>query len=268
MSISMLLIYLAVGSVVGLLAGLLGVGGGTVIVPVLVFMFNRQGLPADQIMQLALATSLASIAFTSVSSALSHHRHGAVDWRIVKRMTPGIVLGTFGGSVVVSRVFSSGFLQAFFAVFLLLVSLNMLSGKKPKPSRQLPGPLGLTAVGGGIGVASSMAGIGGGSLTVPFLMWCNVTGHRAVATSAAVGFPLAVAGALGFSLTNLGHPGLPAWSVGFVYLPALLGIVCASVLTAPLGAKLAHSLPVARLKRVFAVFLVLIAVRMAWDLLA
>lgn len=267
MSLEIALMYLAVGLIAGLLAGLLGVGGGLIIVPMLVFCFIKQGVAPEVLMHLALGTSLASIIFTSISSALSHHRRGAVAWDIVRRIVFGILIGTFLGTMVASRL-STGFLQAFFCLFLYAVATQMILNKKPKASREMPGNVGMFGVGNVIGVASALVGIGGGTLSVPFMIWCNVAAHRAIGTSAAIGFPIAVAGALGYIVNNLQATGLPAYSLGYVYLPALLFIVCFSVLTAPLGARLAHALPVDKLKRIFALFLYVVATRMAWGLFA
>lgn len=258
---------MAVGLIAGILAGLLGVGGGLVIVPMLVFCFVKQGLQPEAIMHLALGTSLASIMFTSISSFMSHHRRGAVDWAIVRRIVPGILIGTFLGTFVASRL-STNFLKGFFAVFLYSVATQMIFNKKPKPSRGIPDNTGMTCVGGGIGVASALVGIGGGSLSVPFMLWWNVAAHRAIGTSAAIGFPIAIAGAIGYIINGLKAASLPTYCLGYVYLPALAGIAVASVLSAPLGAKLAHALPVNQLKRIFAIFLYLIATKMAWGLIA
>lgn len=260
------LMYLSVGLVAGVLAGLLGVGGGLVIVPMLVYCFTRQGMPNDLIMHLSLGTSMASIVFTSVSSFMSHHKHGAVEWSIVRRIVPGILIGTFFGSYIASML-STGFLKGFFCVFLYYVATQMVLDKKPKPSRDFPGNAGMFGVGSIIGVISSLVGIGGGSLSVPFMLWCNLAAHRAIGTSAAIGFPIAIAGSVGYIINGLKAGGLPEYSAGYVYLPALVFIVCASVLTAPLGAKLAHALPVAKLKRIFAILLYIVATKMAWGLL-
>ena len=267
MSLEIAIMYLAVGLIAGLLAGLLGVGGGLVIVPMLVFCFGRQPeISSELIMHLALGTSLASIMFTSISSFMAHHKRGAVDWPIVKRIVPGILIGTFLGTFVASRL-STGFLKGFFCVFLYAVATQMILNKKPKASRELPGNAGMFGVGSTIGVASALVGIGGGSLSVPFMIWCNVAAHRAIGTSAAIGFPIAIAGALGYVINNLHAANLPPYSIGYVYLPALLFIVCFSVLTAPLGAKLAHALPVDKLKRIFALFLYAVATKMVWGLI-
>lgn len=266
MSVEIIVMYLAVGLIAGVLAGLLGVGGGVVIVPMLVFCFTKQGINPEQIMHMALGTSLASIIFTSISSFMSHHRRGAVEWSIVKRIVPGILVGTFGGTFIASRL-STGFLKGFFCIFLYTVATQMLLNKKPKASRNLPATPGMFGVGSVVGVVSALVGIGGGSLSVPFMLWCNVTAHRAIGTSAAIGFPIAIAGAVGYIVNNLHSVGLPPYSLGFVYLPALVGIVVSSVFTAPLGVKLAHSLPVDKLKRIFAVFLYVVATKMVWSLL-
>lgn len=263
--LTILAVYLGVGVVAGILAGLLGIGGGLVIVPMLVFCFTLQGVSHETIMHLALGTSMASIIFTAVSSFLAHHRRGAVHWDIVKRVTVGILTGTFLGSCIAARM-STDYLKGFFVVFLYYVASQMLTNKKPKPSRGLPGAVGMFGAGNAIGVVSSLVGIGGGTLSVPFMVWCNIPVHHAIGTSAAIGFPIAIAGTVGYVVNGLNVIGLPELSIGYVYLPALVGIVAASVLTAPLGVRLAHSLPVDRLKRVFAVLLLLVGTRMLYDL--
>jgi len=260
-----ILAYIVVGVLTGLLAGLLGVGGGLVIVPLLVFCFTQQSMPQDVIMHLALGTSLATIVFTSVSSFTAHHRRGGVDWRAFRRIVPGIVLGTLSGTVVASSL-PTGPLKGLFACFLLFVAVQMLIDKKPRPSRDLPGWWPMSAVGAVIGFVSSLVGIGGGTLSVPFLIWCQLTVHRAIGTSAAIGFPIAVAGSLGYLANGWGDPQLPAGAVGYVYVPALLCIAATSVLVAPLGVRLAHTLPVRPLRRAFAVLLVVLAARMLWSL--
>jgi uncharacterized membrane protein YfcA len=256
-----ILIYCAVGAVAGVLAGLLGVGGGLVIVPMLVFAFNLQEIPADITMHLALGTSLSSIIFTSISSCMAHHRRRAVHWDIVRRIVIGILIGTFLGSCFAS-ILSTNILKALFVVFLYFVSVQLLTNRKPKASRELPRRTGMFITGNAIGFISSLVGIGGGSLSVPFLVWCNVVVHHAIGTSAAIGLPIAVAGTAGYIFNGWGIPGLPDYSVGYVYLPALFGIAAISVLTAPLGARLAHSLPVDRLKKIFGILLIIVATRM------
>ncbi len=261
--LTIIALYLALGAGAGLLAGLLGIGGGLVIVPMLLFAFSRQGLAGEHLMHLALGTSLASIIFTALSSFMAHHKRGAVRWAVVRRISPGILLGTLSGTFLAATL-STAFLKIFFALFLYFVAWQMLSGRKPRPGRELPGTPGMLGVGGGIGILSSLVGIGGGTLSVPFMLWCNIGLHQAIGTSAAIGFPIAVAGALGYAANGWAVAGLPTWSLGFIYLPALAGIVTASVLTAPLGVQLAHSLPVAGLKKIFALLLLAVATRMLW----
>jgi len=256
-----LLSYLALGACAGFLAGLLGVGGGLIIVPVLTFLFTAQGLPAPIILHLALGTSLASIMFTSFSSLHAHHARGAVNWQIFRRITPGIIAGTFLGAWVAAQL-TTRFLKGFFIGFLYYVALQMLVNAKPKPTRQLPAKAGMFGIGSLIGGVSSLVGIGGGSMSVPFMVWCNVSMHNAIGTSAAIGFPIALAGAIGYMVNGLVATNLPSSSLGYVYLPALFGISLISILTAPLGARLAHVLPVPGLKKAFAVLLVLMGTRM------
>lgn len=256
---------LVLGLVAGFIAGLLGVGGGLVMVPVLVVLFAQQGFDPAWHMHLALGTSLAVIVLTSISSLLAHHAHGAVRWDTVRRISPGIALGTLMGAFV-ARYLSDFGLRLFFIAFLFYAATQMWLEYKPKPHRELPGWPGMTAVGTVIGAVSSWVGIGGGTLSVPFQLWCNVGLHQAIGTSAAIGFPLAVAGAAGYALAGQDVAGLPSWSVGFIYLPALAGIAAASGLMAPLGARLAHRLPVKRLKRIFALLLYALGLRMAWAL--
>lgn len=255
------LAYLALGGVVGLLAGLLGIGGGGIMVPVLTSLFLIQGVAHEHIAHLALGTSLAAIVPSSLSSLLTHHRHAAVRWDVVRFITPGILIGTFLATFL-AALMPTRALAIFFAGFMVLMSLQMLANLKPAPSRVLPGPLGISAAGLGIGGVSALVAIGGGAMTVPFLTWCNVKVQHAIGTSAAVGMPIALAGALGYLVNGWGSSGLPAGALGYVYLPAFLLMAPLSILTAPLGARLAHRLPVATLKRVFAVMLMILAIHM------
>ncbi|BBO84355.1 UPF0721 transmembrane protein [Desulfosarcina ovata subsp. sediminis] len=263
---TILLMYILVGAVAGILAGLLGIGGGLVIVPLLVFCFVRQGIPDAVIMHLALGTSLASIMFTAVSSFRAHHKRGAVHWNVVRKIVIGIFSGTFIGSCIAAQL-STRFLKVFFVIFLYYVATQMLTNKKPKPSRQIPGHAAMFGVGNVIGIVSSLVGIGGGTLSVPFMLWCNMPVHHAIGTSAAIGFPIAIAGTIGYVYNGFNAAELPTYSLGYVYLPALVGIVLTSVVTAPLGVRLAHSLPVDRLKRVFAILLLVVGTRMLIGIL-
>jgi len=262
---ALLAAYGGLGLVAGFVAGLFGVGGGLIIVPVLIMMLHAQELAAGMEPQLALGTSLASILFTSLSSVSAHHRHGAVEWPLVRRITPGIVLGTLLGAMLAAQM-SAWVLKVFFVAFLFYAAIQMWLDFKPAPHRNLPGRSGTTLAGGAIGAVSSWVGIGGGALSVPFMLWHNVNLHRAIATSSAIGFPIAIAGALGYVLGGWGVSGRPAGSLGFVYLPALAGIALGSVLTAPFGARTAHRTPVRPLKRIFALLLLVLALRMVSDL--
>lgn len=259
--------YLATGIVAGFFAGLLGVGGGVIMVPALAMTLGAAGLPADYLLQAALGTSMAAILFTSLSSLRTHHRHGAVLWPVVKDFTPGVLLGTALGTLLARQV-STQALAIFFAAFMVFVAVQMSLGLRPQPQRALPGRLGVAAAGGAIGAVSALAAIGGGAMTVPFLTWCNVPLRQAVGTSAAVGFPIALGGTLGYVLNGLAVGALPAGSLGFVHLPALLWVAAASTLVAPLGARLAHRLPAALLRRVFAGLLIVLAAKMLWSLFA
>ena len=261
MTIEWILAYLALGAFVGFFAGFLGVGGGGIMVPMLTTMFALQEFPREHLVHVALGTSMAAIVMTSVSSLRAHHAHGAVRWDIVRNITPGVLLGTFGGTFLASSVDNAP-LAIFFACFMAYVSFQMILNVKPKPSRNLPGPVGLASVGGGIGLISALVAIGGGSLSVPFMTWCNVKMQNAIGTSAAIGLPIALAGALGYLINGWNSTHLPEWSIGYVYLPALVLISLVSTFTAPMGARLAHRLPVATLKKIFAAVLVLLSAKM------
>ncbi|MDY6829282.1 MAG: sulfite exporter TauE/SafE family protein [Pseudomonadota bacterium] len=252
-----LVLFLAVGAVAGLLAGLFGIGGGLIIVPTLIHVFRLQGLSEGLLTHLAVGSSLATIVVTSISSVRSHHRHGAVRWELFRRFAPGLCVGVWLGVQTAGRL-SGATLQMLIGVFCLVVGAQMVLALQPKPSRQLPGTFGLASVGGGVGYLSALFGIGGGSLTVPFLSWCNVRMQQAVATSAACGLPIAMIGALTYLLEGWGRTGLPAYSSGFVYWPAVLGIALTSTYFARHGARLAHHLSPPRLKQAFGVLLLAI----------
>ncbi|EGV35300.1 membrane lipoprotein [Neisseria weaveri ATCC 51223] len=263
-----IIMMLAVGYLTGLIAGIFGVGGGTILVPLVLWILQMQGLDGIAYAQhLAIGTTFAVMVFTSFSSMYSQHKKQAVDWEILKSMIPGTLLGVAGGAVVAQYLPKTG-LQIFFTVFIFILAVRALMGVKPKPSRQLPGKKGLFGIGGLFGVLSSWIGIGGGSLTVPYLTFCNVPVHRAVGTSAALGWPIAVAGAIGYWLAGLNAEGLPESASGFIYLPAVLVLAFATIIAAPTGVKLSHKLPADKLKKGFGLLLLLIAVRMAWKIIA
>jgi uncharacterized membrane protein YfcA len=263
--------YLAIGVAAGFLAGLFGIGGGMVMVPMLVFVFTAKGFPAEHMMHLSLATAMATIVFTSLSSVRAHHGHGAVDWRVARAMAPGIVAGALAASIAAGYVPTRP-LAIFFTGFMFYAATQMLFEAKPKASRQLPGAAGLFGAGAVIGGFSSVLAAGGAFLSIPFLAWCNLPLKRAIGTAAANGFPIAVAGTAGYVLNGLrieGPPaggGLPDGCLGYVYLPALAIIVAASMPLAPVGARLAHRLPVRRLRAVFALMLFAIGLRMLANL--
>ena len=265
MTWTMLLALAGMGVVAGILAGLLGVGGGLILVPVLVWVMEGSGMHAH-VQHMALGTSLAVMVFTSFASVRAHHQHGAVDWAIVRRFAPPIVLGTLLGTQVAGWL-PSRELRWFFVLYAYVIAVQMLLDAKPKGGRALPGVLGLSGVGGLIGLISSFVGIGGGSMSVPFMTWCNVPMQRAIATSAALGWPIALSGTLGYMLSGWGRTGLPAYSAGFVYLPAVATLCLITMRTAPIGARLAHRLPVAKLKKAFAGVMILTATQLLWKLL-
>ena len=253
--------YLMLGAFAGTVAGLLGVGGGLIIVPVLIILFSQFHFPAEFVVHIAVGTSLASIVMTSLSSTWAHHQHAAVLWPVAWRLAPGIVVGAFIGAAI-ADVMKAGSLRTFFGLFELLVAIQMMLNVKPAAHRQLPGNLGISTAGSAIGIISAIVGIGGGTLTVPFLVWCNTGMRKAVATSAACGLPIAIAGSSAYILTGLNEVNLPDATIGYIYLPAFAGIVVTSMLFAPIGAKLAHRLPVVTLKKIFAVLLLVLGLRM------
>ncbi|AZY49453.1 hypothetical protein C0J09_10110 [Bordetella avium] len=262
MDMTLMICLLGLGGLVGFAAGLLGIGGGMLLVPFLTMLFTWQGMPGDLVVHVAIATSMTSILFTSLSSMRAHQKKGTINWKIVMTMAPGIIVGGLLSGGAVFAAISTAWLSLFFAVFVAYSGWNMLRSKKPKPSRQMPGVAGTSAVGAVIGFASGLVGAGGGFLSVPFMVWCNVALHSAVATSAALGFPIALANSIGYVFSglaeNVDQPGM----LGFIYWPGLLALICTSVLTAPMGARMAYRLPVATLKKVFAGLLFLLAAYM------
>lgn len=255
-----ILTYVVTGAIVGIAAGLLGIGGGLLIVPVLSTAF-LYFLDISEVVHLAIGTSLATIVVTSFSSARAHHGHGAVRWDAFKLLTIGVLLGAFIGGWS-SQFIASNVLGQIFGILELLIAINMLLNLKPSPNRQLPGLVGNTTAGTVIGSLSSLVGIGGGTLTTPYLVWNNISMHQAIATSTAVSIPVAIAGTIGYLIAGLDATNLPPLASGYVYWPAFFGIVIASYFTAPIGAKWAHQLPVKTLKRGFGIFLIILAIKM------
>jgi uncharacterized protein len=264
MDISLIVALLALGAIGGFSAGLLGIGGGMIQVPFITMILTAKHFPADVVIHMAIATSLASIVFTSISSVRAHHRRGAVLWPVVKLLTPGILVGSWIGPWIGAQM-NSSVLALFFAVFVGFSATQMLLDKKPAATRELPGAPGMFGTGAVIGIFAGLVGAGGGFISVPFMTWCNVRIHNAVATSAALGFPIALTGTLANIYYGSGIPNLPTGALGFIYLPALLVVSLASVMTAPFGVKAAHGLPVKTLKKVFALTLYAIAAYMFYK---
>ena len=255
---------LLLGSVTGFLAGLLGIGGGMLMVPFVTLLLSSKAVPPQYVVKMAVATSLATILFTSISSVRAHHQRGAVRWDVARLLAPGIVLGSLIGAQI-AKALPSQALALLFAVFISFSATRTFLKKAPKPSRQLPGTAGMLGAGGLIGGLSALVGAGGAFVSVPFMTARNVPIHNAVATSAALGMPIAFGGTVGYVYAGWFLPDMPAGTLGFIYLPALLTIAAASVLTAPLGARAAHRLNVEQLQRAFAVLLYALAGYMAYK---
>lgn len=253
------------GCATGFAAGLLGIGGGMLLVPFLTLLLTWQKLPLELVVHAAIATSMASILFTSVSSVIAHNKKGAVRWDIVAALTPGIVIGGLIAGGAIFSFLKTGWLALFFAVFVGYSAFQMLVDKKPKASRQMPGKVGTVGAGGTIGFVSGLVGAGGGFISVPFMLFCNVPLHQAVGTSAALGFPIALANTIGYVWSGWDKPGLPFEMVGYIYWPALIVLAICSVFLAPVGARAAHNLPVKTLKRIFAFLLFGLAAYMAFK---
>ncbi|RTZ40932.1 sulfite exporter TauE/SafE family protein [Candidimonas sp. SYP-B2681] len=254
-----------IGAMVGFAAGLLGIGGGMILVPFLTMLFPLYGVPDQFIVHAAIATSMTTIIFTSVSSMRAHHAKGAIRWDIVSVMAPGMIIGGLLSGGAVFSYLSGGWLALIFAAFVAYSGAKMLSGKPPKAGRTMPGKAVTAGVGAGIGFASGLLGAGGGFLSVPFMARSNVSMHNAVATSAALGFFIAIANSAGYIYSGFhevaGHDGM----LGYIYWPALIVLSAMSVLTAPFGARCAHRLPVKTLKRVFACLLFVLAAYMLYE---
>jgi uncharacterized membrane protein YfcA len=258
--------YLIIGVLAGFLAGLLGIGGGALIVPLLVFVFTAQGFPPEHLLHVALGTAMASIVFTSLSSMRAHDAHGAVDWRIARALAPGLLAGSFGAALLAGLIPTRP-LAMLFTALVVFVGTQLLLDLKPRNTRELPASAGLFLAGTVIGGVSSLAAAGGAFLAIPFLAWCNVPLRRAIGTASATGFPIAVAGSAGYIAQGWRVAGLPEASLGYVHLPALGAVAMMSMLAAPFGARLAHRMPVKRLRMVFALMFYALAVRMLAGLL-
>jgi uncharacterized membrane protein YfcA len=261
LEIEWVLLFLLLGSFVGFMAGLLGIGGGGIMVPVLTSIFLLQGIPLENVVHLALGTSMASIIATSISSLRAHHSKGAVLWEVFKSMAPGIMIGSFLATLFVSHI-SSFYLALFFSIFMAYVAIQMFLNKKPKATRGLANNTGLLIAGTGIGAISAIVSIGGGSLTVPYLIRQNIDIKKAIGTSATIGLPISIAGTLGYVINGWESYSMGSYTFGYVYLPAVLLISIASFFTAPFGAKLAHKLNISTLKKVFSLLLIILSIKM------
>ncbi len=253
--------YAAAGAFVGFLAGLLGIGGGMTLVPILSALFSAQAFAPAYTVHLALGTAMASIVFTSSASVRAHHQRRAVDWAIVRLLAPGMVIGSLL-STLASGLIPQRALALAFAAIVYAGALQMLFGGRPSATRGLPGTPALLGIGAAIGVVCGLVSAGGAFLTVPLMLYCGVPLVTAIGTAAALGIPTAVIGTAGFIASGWRIDGLPDAALGFLFLPALAALVAGSVLTAPLGARLAHRLPVVTLKRIFALLLFALATRM------
>ncbi|MBU6224371.1 MAG: sulfite exporter TauE/SafE family protein [Burkholderiales bacterium] len=261
----LLLELAALGVCSGFLAGLLGIGGGMVMVPFLSILLVQRGVDDNLAVKMAIATSMATIIFTSISSVRAHHKRGTVRWDLVRGLAPGIVIGSLAGSMAVFAFLKGSYLAIFFGLFVSFSATQMFLDKKPAPSHQVPGTVGLLGAGSAMGFFSGLVGAGGAFISVPFMTWCNVLIHNAVATSAALGFPIAVANVVGYILAGSKVEGLPHDAFSYIWVPALAVIALCSVLTAPLGAKAAHQLPVKKLRRTFASVLYVLAAYMFYK---
>jgi len=255
------LFLLAMGAVAGMFAGLLGIGGGIIIVPVLAMVFTSQGVSIDVLMHVAIGTSLATIVITSISSIRAHHKHQAINWPVVRVIAIGVFIGGLIGAII-AKIIPGKDLKLIFSIFMFLIAAQMYLGNRAKAHRTLPEKTGMIFAGISIGMIASLMGVGGGSMSVPFFTWCSMNIRKAVATSSAIGFPIAVSGTIGFIVTGWSVPGRPVMSFGYVNLPAFFSIVVASVLFAPLGAWVAHRISPVILKRIFAGFLLILGIRM------
>jgi uncharacterized membrane protein YfcA len=258
-----LFVFPLIGVFAGVLAGLFGIGGGLIIVPALhyVFLTMDLGVPESSRMHFAIGSSLAVIVFTALSSARAHQARGAVAWPAVARLLPGVLLGGLIGAFIADAM-SNRTLQATFGAFVIVIALYIVIGYRPPPGRRLPGPGVTFAAGVVIGAISALAGIGGGVMVVSFMLWSATPLRGAVGTAAACTLPVALAGAIGFAWTGWGGDPAPRWSTGYIFWPAVVGISIGSMALAPVGAWLAHTLPVKKLRQAFAVLLIVMGARM------
>ena len=261
-SLDLAFFLLLLGAMGGFLAGLLGIGGVMNLVPFLTLLFIWKGMPMELVVHSCISTSMAMICLTSLSSMFAHHKRRGILWPVVAALVPGVIVGGLLSGGVVFSFITAAWLALILSLFMACSAYNMASNKKPKPSRQLPGFVGISSMGGVIGFVSGLVGAGGGFLTVPFLVWCNVNIRNAVSTSAALGFPIALANSTGFIFSGIKEIGMQPGMLGYVYWPALLVLISTSMIMAPVGAKYAHTWPIGRIKKIFAGLLAFICVYM------
>jgi uncharacterized membrane protein YfcA len=257
----MLLGYISLGAVAGLIAGIFGLGGGIIIVPALIFTFSYLHFPPEVLTHIAVGTSLSTIIFTSLSAIYVHHKKQAIYWSLAVKLSIGMLFGGLIGAYFAEMV-SGPLLQKVFALYSLTVAFQMWTSWRPKGALVLPKTFGLAALGTAIGSVSGLFGIAGGSLVVPILTLYRIKITNAIATSALTGFPVALSGTIGYLLTGWGNNNLPEYSLGYVYLPATLGIIISSTIFAKVGAKLVHQLPADKLKKAFSIVLLLVAIKL------
>jgi uncharacterized membrane protein YfcA len=261
----LLIVELALlGLATGFLAGLLGVGGGMITVPFVTYILSHRGVSADLSVKMAIATSMAAIVFISLSNVRAQQQRGAIRWDLFKNIAPGIVVGSLLTSLGLFNLLKGQWLAVFFGLFISYTATQMLRAKSPLASKTMPAPIWQGWVGVLTGALSGLVGAGGAFISVPFMTARNIPIHNAIATSAALGMPIALFNSLGFIYTGWGTPGLPSGALGFVFLPALVVLATASSITAPLGVKVSHKLPMLALKRVFACILYALAAYMMW----
>ncbi len=259
-------LLLALGAFVGVAAGLLGIGGGGIMVPAFTALFIAQDVPDAQLVHFALGTSMASIILTSLASLRAHHTRKGVSWSIVRTMVPGVLLGTFLAALM-TKYINTVVLAAFFSLFMLYVAVQMFRSVNVTPTKSLPGAFTQAIAGAGIGAVSALVSIGGGSLSVPYLLRHGLEIKNAIGTSAAMGLPIAIAGTIGYVISGWANTSMVGLNLGFVYLPAVVCVSIMSFLTAPIGVNLAYKLPVSQLKKIFGVLVFSISVKMFLSVL-
>lgn len=261
-----ILYFFLLGSFVGIIAGMFGIGGGGVIVPVLTYIFLAHDFSKESVVHVALGTSMAATIATTFASFRAQQKRDAVHWGVVKMMVPGILVGTFASTFIASHL-NSFYLAIFFSCFFFIVGIRMLLESKPRPGKKLMGPKVHAAAGGLIGGIAALVSIAGGAMTVPYLIWQSIDVKKAIGTSSAVGFPIAIVGTVGYIINGWSHTSMEQMMIGYVYLPAMLFVALGSYLCAPLGVKLMHYLPGGTIKKLFAILPLVLSIKMITSLM-